>query len=174
MTKIFQELGSKIILVNIYNSLQKFTKDKLIECKQKIGNVFNQHFTSLVDTLKSNSSGLPECEKLSNFADKNSSGVTFKIPHVSHGFVFKYLSDEISARFLKLFAPYITDSIAKICNLSITENRFTSTWKTARVIPLLGKGSTDDVNNYRPISIFTCCVQNTRETPFFYILCISK
>ena len=37
--------------------------------------------------------------------------------------------------------------------MSITENRFPSTWKTARVIPLLKKGSTDDVNNYRPISI---------------------
>ena len=121
-----------------------------MKCKQKIGNVFNRHFTSLVDTLNSNSSGLTACEKLSNFADKNSSGVTCKIPHVSHGFVFKYLFkvkiskaigfDEISVIFLKLFAPYLTDSITKICNLSITENRFPSTWKTARVISLLKKG----------------------------------
>ena len=124
---------------------------------------FNQHFVSLVDTLNSNSSGLPVCEKLSNFVDKNSSGVTFKIPHVSHCFFFKYLCkiniskatgfDKISARFLKLFVPYLTDSITKICNLSITENRFPSTWKTSRVIASLKKGSTDDVNNYRPISI---------------------
>ena len=61
--------------------------------------------------------------------------------------------DEIGARFLKLFAPYPPDSITKICNLSITENRFPSTWKTARVIPLFKKESTDDLNNYRPISI---------------------
>ena len=50
-----------------------------------------------------------------SFVDKNSSGVT-----CSHGFVFKYLCkiknskatgfDEISARFLKLFAPYSKDS----------------------------------------------------------------
>ena len=148
LTKIFQELRSKN---NTRKHLHKLkVDDKLIECKQKIGNVFNQHFASLVYTLNNNSSGLPECEKLSNFVDKNSSGVTFKIPHVSHGFVFKYLCkikiskatgfDEISARFLKLFAPYLTDSITKICNLSITENRFPSTWKTARVIPLLKKG----------------------------------
>ena len=56
-----------------------------------------------------------------------------------------------------MFAPYITDSrpIANICNLSITENCFPSrpTWKTAQVIPLLKKRSTDDVNDYRPISI---------------------
>ena len=121
LTKIFQELGSKN---NTRKHLHKVkVDDKLIECKQKIGNVFNQHFASLVDTLNNNSSGLPECEKLANFVDKNSSGVTFKIPHVSHGFVFKYLCnikiskatgfDEMSARFLNFFAPYLTDSITK-------------------------------------------------------------
>ena len=77
-------------------------------------------------------------------------GIFYKIPYVSHGFVYKYLCkiktskatgfDEISARFLKLFAPYITDSIVKLCNLSIREDRFPNTWKTARVIPLHKKG----------------------------------
>ena len=52
-----------------------------------------------------------------------------------------------------MFAPYITDSIVKLCNLSIREDKFPNTWKTARVIPLHKKGSTDDINNYRPISI---------------------
>ena len=30
---------------------------------------------------------------------------------------------------------------------------FFNTWKTARVIPFYKKGSTDEINNYRPISI---------------------
>ena len=51
--------------------------------------------------------------------------------------------------YLKLFAPYITDSIVRLCNLSIRDNIFPNTWKTARVIPLHKKGSTDDINNYR-------------------------
>ena len=71
--------------------------------------------------------------------DKNSltGNFYYKIPYVSHGFVYKYLCkiktskatgfDEISARFLKLFAPYITDSIVKLCNLSIREDRFSNT-----------------------------------------------
>ena len=99
--------------------------------------------------------------------DKNSSpGKFYKIRYVSHGFVLKYLCkiktskatgfEDISARYLKLFAPYIIDSIVsivKLCNLSIRAHRFPNTWKTARVIPLHKKGSTDDINNYRPISI---------------------
>ena len=112
--------------------------------KKTISNVFNQHFTSFIDTKNI---ALTDCEKLSNFVDKNSSPGNFsKIPYVSHGFVYKYLCkiktskatgfDEISARFLKLFAPYITDSIVKLCNLSKREDRFPNTWKTARVIPL--------------------------------------
>ena len=76
LTKIFQELGSKNYTRKHLHKLK--VDDKLIECKQKIGNVFNQNFASLVDTINSNSSGLLECEKLSNFVDKNSSGVTFK------------------------------------------------------------------------------------------------
>ena len=162
LTKIFQDLGSKN---NRHKSIQKLKIDeKIIECKKNISNVFNQHFTSFIDTLNTNNTALTDCEKLSNFVDKNSSpGDFYKIPYVSHGFVYKYLCkiktskatgfDEISARFLKLFAPYITDSIVKLCNLSIREDRFPNTWKTARVIPLHKKGSTDDINNYRPISI---------------------
>ena len=34
------------------------------------------------------------------------------------------------------------DSTVKLCNLSIREDRFPNTWKTARVIPLHKKGST--------------------------------
>ena len=53
----------------------------------------------------------------------------FKNPLISHQFVFKYINemkgnkstghDDISARFIKLTAPYITDSIVKICNSSM-------------------------------------------------------
>lgn len=38
-------------------------------------------------------------------------------------------------------------------NSSLTQSTVSTEWKTARVIPLLKKGITDDTNNYRPISI---------------------
>ena len=58
--------------------------------------------------------------------------------------------DDISARFIKLAGPYITDSIVKICNCSNKTGRFPDTWKVARVAP---RDSRDDISNYRPISI---------------------
>ena len=61
--------------------------------------------------------------------------------------------DDISARFFKLAGPYITDSIAKICNCSIKTGRFPDTWKVARVTPIHNFFSRDDISNYRPISI---------------------
>ena len=54
---------------------------------------------------------------------------------------------------MKIFVPYITDSIVKLGNVSIAEGQFPDSWKIARVIPLFKKGSDADVNNYRPISI---------------------
>ena len=61
--------------------------------------------------------------------------------------------DDISARFIKLAGPYITNSIVKICNCSIKTGRFPDTWKVARVTPIHKKDSRDDISNYRPISI---------------------
>ena len=61
--------------------------------------------------------------------------------------------DGISAHMVKLRVPYITHIITEICNLSINKNQFPNDWKTAVVTPLFKKGSTDDPENYRPISI---------------------
>ena len=61
--------------------------------------------------------------------------------------------DDIQALFLKSAATPLSDTIVKICNLSIQSGVFPHMWKHARVIPLQKKKSQDDVNNYRPISI---------------------
>ena len=61
--------------------------------------------------------------------------------------------DDIQALFLKSAATPLSDSIVKICNLSIRSGIFPHMWKHAKVVPLRKKKSQDDVNNYRPISI---------------------
>jgi hypothetical protein len=62
-------------------------------------------------------------------------------------------TDNISARFLKIAAPVIALSIAKIINMSLETAVFPTRWKTANVIPLYKDGERDNVTNYRPISI---------------------
>ena len=105
----------------------------------------------------------PNFTIVANFVnDKLSPGTDYNIP-ISHAFVFKFLSslrsskatglDGISVQYLKMFSPYITDSIVKLCNVSIAEGKFPGSLKIARVIPLFKKGSDVDVNNHRPISI---------------------
>ena len=63
--------------------------------------------------------------------------------------------DDIQALFLKSAATPLSDSIMKICNLSIRSGVFPHMWKHAKVVPLHKKRSQDDVNNYRPISILS-------------------
>ena len=61
--------------------------------------------------------------------------------------------DYIQDLFLKSAAIPLSDSIVKICNLSIQSGVFRHMWTHAKVIPLYKKKSKDDVNNYRLISI---------------------
>ena len=61
--------------------------------------------------------------------------------------------DNISAKILKLSSPIIIKQICDICNHRIRHNTFPADWKIARITPLLEINSTQDPENYRPISI---------------------
>ena len=54
---------------------------------------------------------------------------------------------------LKLAAPFIAPSIAKLINLSFFLKVFPTRWKTAKVTPIFKSGDPADVTNYRPISV---------------------
>ena len=61
--------------------------------------------------------------------------------------------DKLSPRLLKLAAPIIAPSIAKLINYSFNTASFPQRWKTAKVSPLFKGGDSEDLNNYRPISV---------------------
>jgi len=61
--------------------------------------------------------------------------------------------DEFNVRMLKLAAPYIAESLAYICNLSLCKYDFPDDWKKAKVSPIFKSGDKNDVGNYRPISV---------------------
>ena len=88
---------------------------------------------------------------------------SFEIPLLSNDKVLKYLqgvdirkstgTDDIGPRLLKTAASYIADSLTYTCTLSIKIGTFPEKWKEAKVIPLHKSGLTNDVNNFRSISI---------------------
>lgn len=63
--------------------------------------------------------------------------------------------DLIPARFLRDSADTIASVITYIVNLSISQGKFPSELKMARVAPLFKKNCKSDVGNYRPVSILT-------------------
>ena len=54
---------------------------------------------------------------------------------------------------VKLAAPYILPVLTHIINLSILTNKFPSSWKISKVIPLQKKGDCLDPKNFRPVAI---------------------
>ena len=63
--------------------------------------------------------------------------------------------DELSAKFLKLCAPHISETLANIFNISISSGVYPDYLKTARVTPIYKSGEKSDPSNYRPISVLS-------------------
>ena len=61
--------------------------------------------------------------------------------------------DGITARLLKDVAPVIAKPITYLVNLTISTGLIPAEWKDARVTSIFKSGASNDVNNYRPISV---------------------
>lgn len=103
-------------------------------------------------------------EKLNDFCrDKIPQNTSFEIQQIEKQNVETFLKtidiskatglDNIGPRLLKLAASVIADSITFICNCSIKQSLFPDKWKNAKVSPLHKTGPSEDVNNFRPISV---------------------
>jgi len=137
----------------------------LLEDNEKIASEFNAHFTSIVDQLRSLLPQLNfDISKLQNFViSRKDTSITFSIPPITESKIIDCLKnissnkasgiDSISARMLKLAAPIIAPSIAKLINYSFITSVFSQRWKTAKVTPLFKGGDPENVNNYRLISV---------------------
>ena len=65
--------------------------------------------------------------------------------------------DKLPTRILKMCAVYIAEPLSKIFNNSVTEGKYPTSWKRAKVKPIYkGKGSPSDLTNFRPISLLPC------------------
>ena len=165
LEKCFNELGVKNVNRERISKIKH--NEVITENIADIVNLFNYNFVNIGDkysTILSQTNHTFCPIKLEQFIEKRvPPNNSFEIPLISHQFVYNYIKDmkgnkstsddDISARFIKLAGPYITDSIVKICNCSIKTGRLPDTWKVARVTPTHKKDSRDDISNYRSISI---------------------
>ena len=165
----------KVLWQNLHDITQKSSKqhsnfihddngDPILD-PETTANKFNNFFTSLYKDLdRSDGKSTDDCTKLRDFVDsKVPHGTEFHIPHVSASFIQQQLQnlktnkatgiDDISAKYLKLSASVVSQPLATILNLSITNGIFPDDLKKAKVTPIFKKGEKHDINNYRPISV---------------------
>ncbi|MEW8548507.1 MAG: reverse transcriptase family protein, partial [Candidatus Thiodiazotropha sp.] len=162
--KIFNEFGAgkqKSDKTNSIHSVKAGGQDK--DKPEDIANAFNDFFVNIAENIKEPVSSSNH-EKLKSYCnDKIPSDIFFDLPLLNKDKVLRYLknldvrkstgSDELGPRLLKMAAPFISESLTYICNMSITTGTFPEKWKEAKVKPLHKAGPANDLNNFRPISI---------------------
>ena len=136
--------------------------NQIINDPVQIANAMNNFFTNIGPDLAKkcqNSDNsfmnfMGESNKQSMYLFKTSPNEVYKLINKLKN---KKLSgfDELSAKFLKLCAPFISTPLAKIFNASIAKGVYPDLLKTARVTPIYKKGAKTDPGNYRPISVLS-------------------
>ena len=126
---------------------------------QKIANEFNKHFinhpmnihTNIKNT-NANFLSLIERQQNSMFFEPCTEqeilteiAVLKKRGHI----------DDISSKFLKLSANYLSEHICKLFNRCIQMGTFPKAFKISRITPIRKKGPTNEIKNHRPISVLT-------------------
>lgn len=129
----------------------------LVESPTEVAEVFNAHFCNLPSLHKSsnatseNTPNLP-CSSLF-FAPVTHCEVESAI--VSLKSKMSSDADGVSNFVLKKIRTGIIDPLVKIFNCSLFSGVFPNGFKTAKVVPIFKKGNTQEVNNYRPISLIS-------------------
>ncbi len=154
-------------LVNVkkttdFSISQLNVKGKIIDDPVSIANNFNNFFANVgPDTEKS----VPKVPHITpSFYLKNRVQFDFIIAHISEQDILDIISSlpikstgpaSIPIKLLKLVADLIVIPLCHIINLSFSTGVFPDVLKVAKVIVLHKGGSTQDVNNYRPISLLS-------------------
>ena len=135
---------------------------KIIDDPQAIANSFNNFFVNVGPETDRSIPTVPNISP-SKFL-KNRNQFNLIIAHISENEILdiiKALPEKSSGpasiplRLLKLVADIIVIPLCKIINASFTLGIFPDVLKVAKVIALHKGGSTEEVNNYRPISLLS-------------------
>ncbi len=116
-------------------------------------NKFNSYFTSIGEQLgiKFNVNGNTECPCNNVCSIQNNVVNKFHFQEITPEFVLKQINniknnkspelDQVNVKLLKLklAAPFISECLASICNLSLSKSHFPDDWKKAKVTPILSQ-----------------------------------
>ena len=132
--------------------------DNPVEITNKINNYF-------VNVGPQTEKGVPKVPNMSPAIFlKNRNQFNLIIAHISEEEVLKIIESlpnkstgpfSIPLRLLKVIADIIVVPLCYIINLSFSTGVFPDIWKVAKVIPLHKGGSTEELNNFRPISLLS-------------------
>ena len=133
----------------------------MVDTNEDIANTFNNFFTNIGPILDNE---IPVSQR----PDK-----VYLPPRIPHSLISPTNPEEINdlinslddtkscgpcsvpTKMLKLVSKEISIPLSNICNTSFDKGVFPDKNKIAKVIPSHKKGSTTDVNNYRPISLLS-------------------
>ena len=120
----------------------------------------------------------------SAFTTQSNDNDSFKFDDLSCDFVYSQICkmdnnkstglDQFNVKLLKLAAPFVSSSLAHICNLSLNNSKFPDDWKRAKVTPIFKSGDKINVSNYRPISvlpIISKIIERTVHNQLYTYLC---
>lgn len=146
---------------NSISNIKLFHQNEYITDPTVICNIFNDFFVSAVKKLV-----IPQITEYSvNYSLLNVSQATTKfqfemvteneIGKIVSSFDNKYSTgnDDIPITIIKSSLPFIIIPLTHIINNSLISGIFPDRFKIARVVPIFKKGSLDNVECYRPISL---------------------
>ena len=135
---------------------------KIIDDPTAIANSFNNFFANVGPNTEKNVPKVPHISP--SFYLKNRVQLDFIIAHISEQDILDIITAlpikstgpaSVPIKLLKLVADIIVVPLCRIINLSFTTGVFPDILKVAKVIVLHKGGSTQDMNNYRPISLLS-------------------
>ena len=186
-SKLITEDKSTSQLWQAMNEITNKTRHKQPNTKHKFSaDEHNDFFLSQADTI--NRVGLDLCTprhisststaKLIHFCETKTCKA-FNIPPMTVHDVGRYIlqlnnkrsmdTQNLNSSFLKLSLPYISSPLTYIYNLCLAKYCFPATFKSAKVIPLAKSKDTDNIENYRPISILPILSKPLEKHIHYYL-----
>ena len=145
------------------NSTQLNIGGKIVVDDKEVASHFNKFFVNVgPSTEKKTIPKVPEVLPSKYLRNRNQ--MNFIIAHISNEEILDIINSlenkstgptSIPLKLLSLISDLISTPLAYIINLSLTTGEYPELLKVVKVIPIHKGGSTQDVNNYRPISLLS-------------------